>query len=284
MRIAPDTPDGLQTAGGLWQLVSRLGIMCVLALLLLYSSAMDVRLVQAEPGLRNDLHVTAAPIPAPFARFLSIAPGVASQVFWIAPYSTLRKVVRNKSTEGLPPLPYFSMMVNGFLWLMYGVCADMDPSIMLPNLTGMVAGMYWSWLFRRHDSGQFDTDRYQRSAAMIMGTIAVAVASLPAATARSVLGWAGCIVCVVMFSGPLQVISSVIAARSTRNLPFPMAVATVVNCVLWLMYGSLVTHDPFVWAPNVLGLTSGLVQLALFARYGIALPVVDSAGQEQDSQ
>ena len=71
---------------------------------------------------------------------------------------------------------------------------------------------------------------------------------------------------------------------STRNLPFPMAVATVVNCVLWLMYGSLVTHDPFVWAPNVLGLTSGLVQLALFARYGIALPAVDSAGQEQDSQ
>ena len=272
---------GLQT-GGLCQIASKLMIVCVLALLLLFSSAMDVRLVEAESGPRNNVYMTAPPIPASFARFLSIAPAVASQVFWIAPYSTLRKVERNKSTEGLPPLPYFSMMINGFLWLMYGVCADMDPTIMLPNLSGMIAGMYWSWVFCRYDSRQFDTDRYQRGAAMVMGTIAVAVISLPPATARGVLGWVGCIVCVVMFSGPLQVIRSVIVARNTRDLPFPMAVATVVNCVLWLMYGSLVTHDPFVWAPNVLGLTSGLVQLALFAHYGFAQAPEETLGQAQD--
>ena len=277
------TSLGLQTTGGLCQIASKLIIICAIALFLLYSSAMDVRLaVETESGLRNNDNMTATPISASFARFLSIAPAVASQVFWIAPYSTLRKVERNKSTEGLPPLPYFSMMVNGFLWLMYGVCADMDPTIMLPNLSGMIAGMYWSWLFCRYDSRQFDTDRYQRGAAMVMGTIAVAVISLPPATARGVLGWVGCIVCVVMFSGPLQVIRSVIVARNTRDLPFPMAVATVVNCVLWLMYGSLVTHDPFVWAPNVLGLTSGLVQLALFAHYGFAQAPEETLGQAQD--
>ena len=30
----------------------------------------------------------------------------------------------------------------------------------------------------------------------------------------------------------------------------------------------LVIDDPFVWFPNVLGLGSGIAQLALFAKYG----------------
>ena len=59
-------------------------------------------------------------------------------------------------------------------------------------------------------------------------------------------------------------------SSSTPSAPstFPMAIATVVNCSLWLGFGLLVIDDPFVWFPNVLGLGSGIAQLALFAKYG----------------
>ena len=77
-----------------------------------------------------------------------------------------------------------------------------------------------------------------------------------------------CAVVVAMFSGPLMVIKEVIDTKSTKNLPFPMAIATVVNCSLWLGFGLLVIDDPFVWFPHVLGLGSGIAQLALFAKYG----------------
>jgi hypothetical protein len=43
-----------------------------------------------------------------------------------------------------------------------------------------------------------------------------------------------------------------------------MAVATVVNCSLWLSFGAFVIHDPFIWAPNTLGLLSGIVQVLAF--------------------
>ena len=88
-------------------------------------------------------------------------------------------------------------------------------------------------------------------------------------TAQQILGYGGCAIVVAMFSGPLQVIKEVVDTKSTKNLPFPMAVATVANCTLWASYGGLVIHDPFIWGPNVLGLASGVTQLGLFAKYGI---------------
>eukprot|EP00937_MAST-01D_sp_MAST-1D-sp2_P007868 g7868.t1 len=211
---------------------------------------------------------TASSVGARLTTFLTFAPPVASQVFWVAPLPTMRAAVRARSTEGLPPLPYFSMLVNGFLWSAYGVTANMDPTIILPNISGMLAGLYWCWLFARYDSGRFEVQPYRRGAVAAVAAVSFVVASLPPRAAQRVLGWAGCIVCVVMFSGPLQVIRAVLQTRSTKDLPFAMAVATVTNCALWLGYGALVIGDPFIWAPNTLGLASGVVQLALFARFG----------------
>ena len=246
--------------------------------------------------------------------FLRISPVVVCQLLWLAPLPTARAVIRRRSTRGLPPLGWFSMLANGYLWSAYGVVAGMDLTIVLPNVTGLLAGAWYSAVFLRHDSGSFDTRPYTGAVAATVTGVTVVVELLPAARAQRVLGWLGVAVCVAMFSGPLQVIRSVIAAQSTRDLPFPMAVATVANCTsvsaaaaanaandvrrlrcspslgrsccahspcaitcadfaslprLWALFGALVRHDPFVWVPNALGLTSGLVQLCLFARYGI---------------
>ena len=88
-------------------------------------------------------------------------------------------------------------------------------------------------------------------------------------TAVNGIGTLGCFVIVAMFGGPLSAIQHVIKQQSTESLPFPMAVATTANCVLWFLYG-LVAGDVFVYGPNVLGLCSGLLQLALFATYGFS--------------
>jgi uncharacterized protein with PQ loop repeat len=124
-------------------------------------------------------------------------------------------------------------------------------------------------MFSRYDSKQFDVAKYQLGSATLIACTTGVVATMAPAAAQAVLGWAGCAVVVAMFSGPLQVIMGVVKSKSTKDLPFPMAVATVANCTLWGSYGALVIHDPFIWAPNVLGLASGLAQLALFAKYGI---------------
>lgn len=45
--------------------------------------------------------------------FLKVAPVVSCQALWAAPWPTIKEVEERKSTEGLPPLGYFSMFANG---------------------------------------------------------------------------------------------------------------------------------------------------------------------------
>jgi solute carrier family 50 (sugar transporter) len=201
--------------------------------------------------------------------FLKVSPVLVCQVLWLSPLPTARTVIRRGSTEGLPPLGWFSMLANGFLWTVYGWTAGPDLTIIVPNVSGLLAGAGYSAIFMRYDSGRFATRPYVMGLAATLAAVTLVAIALPRAQAQRTLGLAGVAVCVAMFSGPLQVIRTVIATQSTRDLPFPTAVATVANCSLWLLFGALVRHDPFIWGPNVLGLGAGIAQLCLFARYGI---------------
>ena len=68
---------------------------------------------------------------------LKVSPVITCQALWAAPYPTIKEVVRKKSTEGLPPLPYYSMMANGFLWVVYGCVCDFNPTIIAPNASSV---------------------------------------------------------------------------------------------------------------------------------------------------
>jgi len=106
---------------------------------------------------------------------------------------------------------------------------------------------------------------------MIGSLCSVATAAslyLPAETAAPIVGLEACAVVMVMFSGPLTTIKTVLKEKSTASLPFAFTMATIVNCVAWTGYGALVINDPLVYIPNSVGLMAGLVQLGLFARFG----------------
>jgi len=214
--------------------------------------------------------VKAAPlVGANAVMFLKISPVLFSQVFWLSPLPTTRHMQKVESTEGIPPVPYFSMMANGWLWVCYGYTADLDLTIMTPNATGFLAGAYYTSIYMKYDSKQYNVAPVAAVSAGLMATSAGLALGMDSATAQPILGAIGFGIVVAMFSGPLAVIKEVIQTGSTKNLPAPMAVATVINCALWGSYGSLVTHDFWIWCPNGLGFVSGVVQCGLLARYGI---------------
>jgi hypothetical protein len=70
-------------------------------------------------------------------------------------------------------------------------------------------------------------------------------------------------------ASPLATIKTVIRDKSTESMPFVMTIAALANAVAWTAYGKLVAEDPFMWAPNALGLVAACAQLAFFAKYGI---------------
>ena len=50
------------------------------------------------------------------------------------------------------------------------------------------------------------------------------------------------------------------------------AQATFLSASTWGAYGLLVAQDPYIYAPNILGVLAATVQLSLFAKYGIHKP------------
>jgi len=136
--------------------------------------------------------------------------------------------------------------------------------------------------FIKYDSGEFNLVPYYAGVAGVFGTVTALATMLPIDQAQNAIGWLGCAVVVSMLGGPLTVIKTVIDEKSTKSLPFPMAVMTTINASLWLTFGYTVVHDPFVWGPNVLGVSSGVTQLALFAKYG--MPPKEEAEAEAEEK
>ena len=212
--------------------------------------------------------------------FLRFAPPASGLLLWFAPLPTMRDVVRRGSTGGLPPLPYFSMLASGLLWAAYGAVLA-DWTIIVPNAACGAAGACYSAVFYRYDSQRFATRRYSASVLLCFAFVAFVVTSpsFSHEAKQDTLGWLGSALVVAMFAGPLQVMRRVVRHRSTRDLPLPMCLATVVNTCLWTAYG-VTQRDAFVWAPNLLGLGSGIAQLCLFARYGVDSAINTGAGVE----
>ena len=56
----------------------------------------------------------------------------------------------------------------------------------------------------------------------------------------------------------------------------------LVLCLFRVAYGSLVAMDPYIWAPNGMGMAACAVQLGLFGIYGFAKPAEAEAKKEHE--
>jgi solute carrier family 50 protein (sugar transporter) len=103
-----------------------------------------------------------------------------------------------------------------------------------------------------------------------MGITTILAFSLNKMKAAEVIGIMGVVVCVAMFASPLAALKSVLATKSSKSIPLPFTLAAVVNCFLWSVVGVMDMKDFNIYAPNLLGLFFGLVQLALKVIYNDA--------------
>jgi len=198
-------------------------------------------------------------------------PGVAAQVFFLSPIPTFREIMSSGTTGKLPMLPFSSMLTNGFLWTTYGIL-NANPAIWAPNVPAFVLGVIYTGIFAKAAPAGANwlpgtVPMHVGGAALSCAAITAAATMLDTPTAITALGWAGTTVVIVMFSGPLAAMKTVIETKSTKSLPFSMTVASFICTSLWTTYG-LYLDDFFIWFPNGLGLVSSFVQFGLFAKYG----------------
>ncbi|KAJ9469336.1 Sugar transporter SWEET1 [Diplonema papillatum] len=206
---------------------------------------------------------------APIA-FLQVAPPVLAQFLFLSPLMTMKEIKEKKTTGDMPLLPYTMMTANGFLWCTYGFLTG-DFTIMAANVSALVMGGYYVKTFMNYKQPNASVGpAFAAAGAAVAVTAGLASGMLvPEAEIIDRVGQTGVAVVIMMFGGPLASIKKVIAEKNTASLPLPMAVATTANCLAWTMYG-LIIQDFYIYFPNAVGLASGLAQLALFARFGVA--------------
>jgi len=152
--------------------------------------------------------------------------------------------------------------------MVYGALVS-QPTIWAPNISGAIFGSYYWYTYAKYCPASFPMKTYAAVGAGAIGSIFGIAALCEPAMAANLLGMGGNVVVVAMFGGPLMAIQTVLREKNTKALPFGMCIATFVNCTLWTSYGLFVVHDPYVWFCNSLGLLSSIVQLGLFARFGL---------------
>mmetsp|Transcript_11140 Transcript_11140/g.16684 ORF Transcript_11140/g.16684 Transcript_11140/m.16684 type:complete len:221 (+) Transcript_11140:324-986(+) len=176
--------------------------------------------------------------------------------------STCQKIKKDGTTGDFSPAQFVSLYTNGAVWVIYGALAQ-DMTVLIPNSTAVLAGLYYTSVFASYHKESM-MKWYVGSAAILAGT--GYAATLP--NAIDIVGISGCTMAVILLSSPLAVMGKVIKDKSTAALPFGASLAGFLNATSWTAYGSLVAMDPYIYAPNGLGMCACAVQLGLFAVYG----------------
>eukprot|EP00470_Lotharella_oceanica_P003742 CAMPEP_0170170788 /NCGR_PEP_ID=MMETSP0040_2-20121228/3812_1 /TAXON_ID=641309 /ORGANISM="Lotharella oceanica, Strain CCMP622" /LENGTH=272 /DNA_ID=CAMNT_0010410417 /DNA_START=86 /DNA_END=904 /DNA_ORIENTATION=- len=205
----------------------------------------------------------AAPIVTGFpAQVLAVTPPLFYFYLQTSGIATCNKIKESGTTGDFSPAQFVSLYTNGTVWVIYGALAQ-DMTVLIPNATAVGFGLYYTSVFAKYHPESM-MKWYAGSAAIIAGS--AAAATLP--NGLDIVGWTGCVMAVILLSSPLAVVGKVIKDKSTAALPFGPSLAGFLNASTWAAYGSLVAMDPYIYAPNGLGMAACAIQLSLFGIYG----------------
>jgi solute carrier family 50 (sugar transporter) len=158
-------------------------------------------------------------------------------------------------------VPSLCLLLNSFVWATYAHSKGNHLTMLLPNLSGVVAGSYC--IAAHHMRADIlPTVEYSITAASI-----ILILILFAWGMLSSIGLFGACLTVLLMGAPLFDLATVISTKSSDVMSFSTTVFTFLNTLSWTLYGWLDVKDAMVIVPNLIGLILACIQLAVFAIY-----------------
>ncbi|XP_071712056.1 bidirectional sugar transporter SWEET5-like [Rutidosis leptorrhynchoides] len=197
---------------------------------------------------------------------------IISLVLFLSPVPTFMRIIKAKSVQAFKPDPYVATLLNCTMWMFYGLPLVHPDSLLIITINGagfVIEAVFIAIFFT------YSTWGGRKKILIILFCEAVFVAIVVVITltffhthpARSMIVGLICIVFnILMYASPLTVMKMVIKTRSVKYMPFPLAVATFANSIVWCAY-ALLQFDPYILVPNALGTLSAILQLILYATY-----------------
>ncbi|KAL3673048.1 hypothetical protein V7S43_002343 [Phytophthora oleae] len=204
---------------------------------------------------------------------LRVATAIVQCGMTLSPGPDIIKVYKNKTTGDMAALPLVAMVVNNYLWTVYGYLTDSIFPLMATQLFGMGAAIAFTVVYYR-----WAVDRPALDRLLVGGLVLCAVITLyivlgvAGVTSQNddqvgtTLGYGALVTNLWMYASPLGTIRHVIKTKSAASLPINISVMMLFNTVLWVTL-AIVDNDMIILAVNVTGFWLAISQITVYMRY-----------------
>ncbi|GLJ36973.1 hypothetical protein SUGI_0748240 [Cryptomeria japonica] len=205
---------------------------------------------------------------------VGILGSIIALLMYSSPITTFRRIIRKGSTEDFSGTPYAIALFNCLIYSLYGsplISNEWDNAlVMFVNCIGLVLECCFIAIFLIFAPSRTKvlTARMVVGVVMVFGSIATVsfVAMHDRKHKQFLVGTAGMVATVVLYSAPLSIIKLVIQTKSVEFMPFNLSFFAFAASLLWLAYG-FIAKDIMIMAPNFVGLPLGLAQMVIYCIY-----------------
>ncbi|KAB1204986.1 Bidirectional sugar transporter SWEET3 [Morella rubra] len=209
---------------------------------------------------------------------LRLAVGVmgnaAALLLFASPILTFSRVIKKKSTEEFSCVPYILALLNCLLGTWYALPVVSHGWENFPVVTvcglGILLEISFIIIYFWFASAR---EKMKVAIAMTLVIVIFCTTSLISAFAlhdhhhrKLVAGSVGTVVAVAMYASPLVVVKQVFHTKSVEFMPFYLSFFSFLSSSSWMTYG-LLSHDPFLTTPSLVGCPLSILQLMLYCKY-----------------
>jgi solute carrier family 50 protein (sugar transporter) len=198
---------------------------------------------------------------------------VASLYLFLSPLATIRKVFGMKGTQEYSDITYVVTCFNCSRWVAYAFLEGHRVQPFATNCAGLVLSVFYIAVFFVYDSRRRRLVLFGKVSLMLSCMCLVAVFCMigghgfDKSWATQLLGLVADVVNGVMYAAPLSVMCTVVRTASVEFMPLGLTLGCVASSIAWSAY-SLWVGDVYIGLPNLVGCALGLMQLALYVKYG----------------
>eukprot|EP00519_Triparma_laevis_P007154 CAMPEP_0182499928 /NCGR_PEP_ID=MMETSP1321-20130603/8028_1 /TAXON_ID=91990 /ORGANISM="Bolidomonas sp., Strain RCC1657" /LENGTH=232 /DNA_ID=CAMNT_0024704183 /DNA_START=94 /DNA_END=792 /DNA_ORIENTATION=+ len=188
----------------------------------------------------------------------------------------MSRIINTKSVEKFSPDPYIISVINCGSWVAYAIVTPDRQAPLITNLIGTAVNIIYVLVFAFNNPIQPDFRRKVFGASVFMAAVLTIVflvipnagdwGKSDAKVESSVLGTVSDVFNVLMYAGPLTIMSTVIKTKSVEYMPLALTIGTSFCSFTWLWYG-FVVKDPYIIIPNGGGALLCVCQIILYTTY-----------------
>lgn len=194
-----------------------------------------------------------------------------STLLCLSGFPFLRAVLRAGSADGFTKLPTITVSVVCLMTLLYAIFViKRVDGFLICNAVGLLLWFInFVVLFAWSSPGKrcaFGATYVALLASGIALYLVLFVALEPTAVSVNVVAAVGNSFNIFSFLSPVRAIAEALRALDTERVPQLFSILTAVNCSLWMSFGLLLAPpEPWIWAPNLLGVSISVAQLVALA-------------------